>query len=133
MAARTVLYLRGLTEGVAEGYTLVYKGFVSFYGEVDPSTAILAPLNKPVTGRILVIKGTRGSTVGPYILYSLYKNRKTPAAIVAEHIEPILVAGAVLGNIPLAQVDSIERIPDNCYARLESNPPKAQLRIIECP
>ncbi len=127
-----ILQLRGIIEGVAEGFTLVYKNLVSFYGEVDPSTATLIPINKSITGRILVIRGTRGSTVGPYILFSLYKNNKAPAAIISEHIEPILVAGSVLGRIPLAQADNIDDIPDNCYAVLESTPPKAILKIIEC-
>lgn len=125
--------LRGLVEGRAAGETLVVRGRLSFYGEVDPEKGILVD-GRNIVGKILVMEGGRGSTVGPYILYALSRRGLAPSAIVVVEAEPILVAGAVMASVPLAAGlprEVLESLRDGCRAELESKPPKALL-VIEC-
>lgn len=130
---RHVVKLRGLVEGAAEAPLLVYKGRLSFYGEVDPRTGEITGTDYTMAGRILLALGTRGSTVGSYIVYALAENRVAPAAIVVSKAEPILVAGAVMASIPLADglpEGLLEELPaEGCHGRLESRPPEAVLEI----
>jgi predicted aconitase with swiveling domain len=124
--------LRGLVEGVGEGPLLVRLTPISFYGEVDPSTGTLYG-GDSIAGHLLVVPGSRGSTVGPYILYALSKRGLAPSGIVVLKAEPLLVAGAVLAEIPLA-----EGLPKNalselasraCHGRLVSRPPRAVFEV----
>ena len=111
--------LRGLVEGTAEGHLLVYNDYVSFYGEIDPHRGVLKPLNAMLKGKILAIRGVRGSTVGPYILYALAKNGLSPAGLIVEHADPLAVASAVLADIPLAECTTgIHRLPEGRAAKL---------------
>ncbi len=112
--------VRGLVEGYARGSLLVYPGYVAFYGEIDPRKGILKPVNSPLKGRILVIRGVRGSTVGPYILYALAKKGLAPAGIIVEHADPLVVTSAVMANIPLAASSKItERVENGVEAELK--------------
>ncbi len=127
--------LRGLVEGEASGPLLVYPHPLSFYGEVDPKTGRL-PDGRSMSGRVLVIPATRGSTVGSYVIYAMKEYGTAPAAIVAVEAEPILVAGAVMAGIPLAHRlprDMLEKLVQlqGCRAKLYSNPPQALLEV-EC-
>jgi predicted aconitase with swiveling domain len=133
------LRLRGLVEGEAEAPVLARLTPISFYGEVDPDTGALHGTGETIAGKILVTSGTRGSTVGPYILYALAKAGKKPAAIVVEQAEPLLVAGAVMAETPLAEglprsvIEKLEKKPPGaCRAKLASQPPHATLEI-QCP
>ncbi|MDK2383610.1 MAG: DUF126 domain-containing protein, partial [Candidatus Korarchaeota archaeon] len=94
---------RGLVEGVARGPALVVRGRVSFLGDVDPERGVLRLSSGPagLAGRVLVVEGGRGSTVGSYVIYGLARRGLAPAAMVVVEAEPIIVAGCVLGGIPL--------------------------------
>ncbi len=126
--------LRGLVEGQAEAPVTVLDRPLSFYGEVDPETGRLYN-GDTVAGRILVLPSTRGSTVGPYVLYSLSKHGAAPAGIVVVRAEPLLVAGAVLAETPLAEGMPAHLIRElkgrKCRGRLVSRPPAAEL-LLEC-
>ncbi len=129
----TNIRLRGLVEGEARGPLLVRPEPISFYGEVDPETGALYGTGASVAGKILVTKGSRGSTVGPYILYALAKNGKKPLGIVVTKAEPLLVAGAVMAEIPLAEglPESLlaQLAGQNCTAVLRVEPPEATLMV----
>ena len=132
-AQRLRLELRGLVEGQAAGETVVVKGRLSSYGEVDPEKGVLVD-GRSIAGRILIIEGGRGSTVGPYILYALSRRGLAPSAIVAVEAEPILVAGAVMASVPLAAglpKEVLDGLRDGCRAELESRPPRAVL-VVDC-
>jgi predicted aconitase with swiveling domain len=127
-----VCKLRGLVEGEAEGEALVVRGPLSFYGEVDPSRCRLLdgrPLGKST---ILIFRESRGSTVAPYIIYSLRAKGCGPAGMVVVNAEPMLVAGAVIANIPLASglaEQLLAKIRDGSQVKLVSNPPHALLEV----
>lgn len=98
---------RPLNPGSGRGPAVVEEA-LSFYGEVDPRTGRTVT-GKELAGRVLVLGRPRGSTVGSYTLYGLkYYSRKPLAIIVESEADPILVAGAILGEIPL--YDRVEGI-----------------------
>ena len=75
---------------------------------IDPATGILHEPGHPLdgrslAGRVLVCKGGKGSSSGSYILMNLAHRKLAPAALLVERADAVLVAGAVLGDIPLAQ------------------------------
>ncbi len=128
-----ILKLRGIVEGRTEAKLLVYNKPLSFYGEVDKNTGRLID-GRQLVNRILVLKQTRGSTVAPYIIYGLAKKQKAPQAIVVTKAEPMLIVGAVLAQIPLAEgipPGILEKLHDNCYAKITINPPSSFMKI-EC-
>jgi len=85
---------------------------VSFLGDVDAANGIIRGIGR-VSGRILLIPTSVGSTVGSYILYALSKSGKAPLAIVASDVDPILITGAIIGNVPLYKLlDSWESVVD---------------------
>jgi predicted aconitase with swiveling domain len=96
---------RALIPGEAEGEAVTVDS-ISFYGDVDPDKGTLRD-GRVISGRILVARRSRGSTVGSYVILSLRYNGKAPAAILMEKAEPIVVVGAYLAGIPL--VDKLPR------------------------
>ncbi len=93
---------RGLVgEGKVEGEAVVVKHRLSFLGEVDPTKGTLYD-GREIKDKVLVIKGVRGSTVGAYIIYGLrYYNNAPKAIVVMEEVDPIVLSGCVMANIPL--------------------------------
>ncbi|MFN3803628.1 MAG: aconitase X swivel domain-containing protein [Pyrobaculum sp.] len=72
---------------------------VSFLGDLDPESGKL--LGVEIAGKILSLPYVKGSTVGPYVLWSISKRKKAPVAIVAKKIDLMLVTACVLAEIPL--------------------------------
>lgn len=101
---------RVLNPGNGRGEAVVEEA-LSFYGEVDPRSGKTLS-GKTIHGKVLVLGRPRGSTVGSYTLYGLkYYGRKPVAIIVESEADPILVAGAILADIPL--FDRVEGILDH--------------------
>lgn len=95
-----------INEGNAEGELLVYPNPISFLGEVDPKKGVLLGADKKefeIKGKILIFPNTRGSTVGSYVIYALKYYNNAPSAIIVVKAEPILITGAILAGIPLAE------------------------------
>jgi len=99
---------RVLVEGEAEGPAVVVDA-ISFYGDVDPERGVLVD-GRRLRGAILVARRSRGSTVGSYIIYALREYGNAPKAIVMGKSEPIVIAGAVLADIPL-----VDGLPDEFF------------------
>lgn len=84
---------------------------ISFLGGVDPNSGLIIEKDhdlrgESVKGRILCFPHGHGSTVGSYVLYSLAKKGLGPKAIVNQEADPVVVAGAIIANIPMIdQVD----------------------------
>ena len=104
---------RPIVPGRVRGEAIVVDA-ISFYGDVDPEKGALSD-GRPISGKILVARRGRGSTVGSYIIFSLKENSVAPLAIVMEKSDPIIVAGAVIASIPL-----IDRL-DEAFFRLVSD------------
>lgn len=86
------------------GPLLAIDRYISFYGEVDIETSIYRPLNIPVAHKVLLFRGSRGSTVGSYVIYGLWKRGKGPLAVMTKDLDNVLVAGCVLTDTPLLMV-----------------------------
>jgi len=76
---------------------------ISFLGMVNPKTGILKADDNPIeiTGVILSFPYMIGSTVAPYIIYNLKKNKKAPLAIICSSVDALLASGCAISDIPL--------------------------------
>lgn len=121
MCAEELVEAKAIVPGYCEGAIVAYNGYISFFGEVDPQSGCLVEGGVCITGKVLAFRGSRGSTVGPYIIYALSKNSKGPRCMVVEEVEPMLVAGCVLAGIPLYKVKSINsllNLPTGSYVEI---------------
>jgi len=109
---------RGIVEGSCRAKILLIDSYVSFLGDVNPNNGML--FNKYyIGGKILAIRGSRGSTVGSYILYSLSKKGHAPLGMVSSSRDPVLITGCVISNIPLMIVneESFNRLREHIHGR----------------
>jgi predicted aconitase with swiveling domain len=112
------LALKGIVEGSAEGSLVVIDDYISFLGDIDPKSGVLRKKGfegVDLKGKILVFKGARGSTVGPYIIYSLAKNNIAPSAMVVSKADQIVVSGCVVSSIPLGEALGFSISSLRCY------------------
>ncbi|MFB6469983.1 MAG: aconitase X swivel domain-containing protein [Vulcanisaeta sp. AZ3] len=87
--------------GVVEGELVVYKEPLSFLGDVDGRSGIIRTVNVSIVGKVLAIPSSRGSTVGPYVMYQLMKYGKAPRVILSVKADTMLIIGAVMAQIPI--------------------------------
>jgi len=102
-----VFRIKPIVEGNVEGEIVLSRTPISFLGDVDPNTGLIIADDSDVKGikitdKILIIPRGRGSTVGSYILYALRKRGLAPKAIIMVHPDPVIIAGCVIADIPLA-------------------------------
>ena len=93
-------------EDSIEGTMLLSRKPVSFLGDIDVETGEVVAgdsdvFGERIAGKIFAFPSGRGSTVGTYTILQLAKNGKAPEAIINRRTESIIVAGAVISNIPL--------------------------------
>lgn len=105
---------RTISRGCAEGQVMITRDPISFLGNVDPKTGKVMDENHElfgqfVKGKVLVFPHGKGSTVGSYVIYQLFKNGVAPAAMINLESEPIVAVGAIISAIPL--VDRLENDP----------------------
>lgn len=110
-----VLHGRGIVEGRCEGEALVSMKPISFLGDVDPATGKIIEKKHDLYGqcikdKVLCFPHGHGSTVGSYVLYTLYKNGLAPKAIVNQKADPVIVVGAVIANIPMIDQIDVSKI-----------------------
>jgi predicted aconitase with swiveling domain len=95
----------GLVGGRAEGPVAASDQPVSV-ARIDPADGVLHEAGHVLDGRnlagsVLVCPTGKGSSSGSYILLNLARRGLAPAAIVTLQADAVLVAGAVLADIPL--------------------------------
>lgn len=96
---------RSIAQGVAEGEALVTSQPISFFGSVDPESGQVTEIGHElygmsVSGKILVMPPTKGSTASTWIIARLSENRVAPAAIIVSKADIILIAGVIISQIP---------------------------------
>lgn len=106
---------RKIAKGTAKGEALVTSQGISFYGGVDPDSAVIVEKGhelegKSVSGKVLVFPRGKGSTVGSYVIYQLAKTGKAPVAIVNKECETITAVGCIISEIPAVDKIPIEKI-----------------------
>lgn len=117
---------RTIFKGTAEAEALVSSEPISFYGGVDPDTGKIVEKNHPlegqtITGKILVFPQGKGSTVGSYVIYSLKKNGKAPAAIINEETETIVAVGAIISEIPMVDKIDISKLKTGDVLKVDAD------------
>ncbi len=101
-----IIKCRRISKGHVNGPVLLTRDALSFLGGVDPETGIITDSNhelygKKISKKILVIPSGKGSTVGSYIIYQMFKNGTAPLALIALEAEPIIATGAIMAGIPM--------------------------------
>ena len=87
--------------GVIDGELVIYRELLSFLGDVDGRNGIIRTINASIAGKVLVIPSSRGSTVGPYVMYQLSKYGKAPLVILSVRADTMLIIGAIMAQIPI--------------------------------
>ncbi|WFO75925.1 DUF126 domain-containing protein [Desulfurococcaceae archaeon MEX13E-LK6-19] len=101
-----------IVRGSCKGEPVVINRKISFFGEVDPEKGVVTSDGVCITDKPLVIAGTRGSTVGSYVIYALKEYGRAPSCIIAGEAEPILIIGCIIANIPLFVVEDYREFID---------------------
>jgi len=96
---------QGVCGGGAEGTALVSDVDLAL-SLIDPDTGVIMQPAHPlrgqsVAGRVLVFPNGSGSSSGSYRLLHLSELGKAPAAIINNQANAVVVAGAVLGGVPV--------------------------------
>ena len=110
-----VLKGRSVVPGRFRGLALVSQKPLSFLGGVDATSGRIVERGhdlrgESAEGRVLCFPHGHGSTVGSYVLYSLVKRGLGPKAIVNQTADPVVVAGAVMADIPMVDQVDVRRI-----------------------
>ena len=106
---------RKIYQGRVTAEALVTSMGISFFGGIDPDTAIVVEKGhelegQSIAGKILVFPTGKGSTVGSYTLYRLKANGMAPAAILNRDCEPITAVGCIISEIPCVDQLPVEQI-----------------------
>lgn len=125
---------RPVVAGTSRGRALVSKKPLSFLGGVDLGTGTITEKNHDLNGKsakdvVLCFPHGHGSTVGSYVLYSLAKRNLGPKAIVNETADPVVVAGAVIAEIPM--VDQVDIFQINSGDLVEVDGQTGIVRIVK--
>ena len=102
---------RPIVPGRRRGSALVSTKPISFLGGVNPNTGRIIERDhdlkgESIKGKVLCFPHGHGSTVGSYVLCSLAKKGLAPKAIVNRTADAVVVAGAIIADIPMVdQVD----------------------------
>lgn len=110
-----------LIEGEAQGPVLVLESDISFWGGIDPQTGVVIDRRHPqfgesVSGKILAMKRSIGSSSGSSILLELLRLKRGPAGIILIEADFIVTLGVVVaremnfGHIPVVQIEPEEFI-----------------------
>jgi predicted aconitase with swiveling domain len=93
-----------LVPGAAgEGRALVLAAPISFWGGVDPKSGRIADVRHPqcgetISGKVLFLPGTIGSSSASAILMELVHSGHAPAALVLHEPDAILLLGLIVAR-----------------------------------
>lgn len=100
-----------ISEGVGEAEVIISKDEIMFY-LVRPDTGIVFEKahdleNQSVAKKVIIFPGGKGSSVVQSDgLYQLMMHKNQPAAMIIQNPETVLVAGAIIMEIPM--VDKVD-------------------------
>lgn len=97
---------RGVVKGCATGEALVADATLSFWGEVDPVTGKVIAVGHPLegqslSGRVLVIRSTKGSSATPMVLSLAKLEGQAPVAFVNVEVDSLAALGCIVNEIPM--------------------------------
>ena len=106
---------RQIAAGKVRGEVLTCTDQILFY-HTDPKTGVVTEVGHALEGvsvkdKILVFPGGKGSSVVQQDgLYHLDRFHNMPAALIVQDPDPVLVAGAIIMEIPM-----VDRLPQEFY------------------
>lgn len=122
-----------LFEGDAGGEVLVLDEPLSFWGGVDRESGVIIDVHHPqrgqlVTGKVVVMAVGRGSSSSSSVFAELIRLSIAPAAVVLTEFDPILVLGAIVGDLlyarrcPFVRIDpaDVHRMATGQFARIDA-------------
>ena len=104
-----------ISEGKATADAIISKDRIMFY-QVRPEDGMMEEKNHHLEGRIiakkvLIFPGGKGSSVVQQDgLYHLDCHKNMPSALIVQYPDPVLVAGAIIMEIPM-----VDRLPQEFY------------------
>jgi hypothetical protein len=109
------LTMKRVADNPIEGEVVKSDGGISFLGDVNPETGIVQDRKNNLYGqtikdKVFAFPVGKGSTVGSYIMYRMFKNGHAPKAILNASSEAIVAVGAVISKIPLIDRVDLERL-----------------------
>ncbi|MGQ0848449.1 MAG: aconitase X swivel domain-containing protein [Actinomycetota bacterium] len=89
---------------------------LSFWGGLDPRTGLITDVNHPqvgqsITGRVLVMPHSRGSSSSPSVLAEALRLGTGPKAIVLDQLDPMIAVGALVARLLYGIECSVEVRP----------------------
>jgi predicted aconitase with swiveling domain len=86
-----------------QGEALLLTAPISFWGGVDPKTGRIADVRHPqhgenISGRVLFLPGTIGSSSASAVLMELVHNGHAPSALVLHEPDAILLLGLIVAR-----------------------------------
>jgi predicted aconitase with swiveling domain len=125
---------RNLITGEAEGPVLKLAAPISLWGGVDPVTGRIIDPRHPdhesvITGRVLAIPATIGSSSSSAIMLELLRQETAPAAILLGSVDAILTLGVIVARemgyetIPVLQITQkdLAKLPNTGYVRVRGD------------
>ena len=100
-----------ISEGKARAEAIISTDRIMFY-QVRPEDGVMEEKNhalegRSIAGKILLFPGGKGSSVVQQDgLYHLDRNHNMPAALIVQDPDPVLVAGAIIMELPM--VDKVD-------------------------
>ena len=85
------------------GPACVLTAPISFWGGVDPDSGAIIDVRHPecgtgLSGKVVFLPGTIGSSSASAVLLELIRNRRAPAALVLHEPDAILLLGVIVGR-----------------------------------
>jgi len=122
---------------IVEGKALVVKDLIAFWGGIDWESGDIVEVahsgrGQNVTGKILVFPAGKGGAGETFGYYYLYRNNKTPLALICNSVQATTVAGAVICKTPMIygfEKDILEVIKTGDRIRVNSQ--KGEIEIFE--
>ena len=113
---------RVLIRGRATGRLCCLSKPISLWGGVEPTTGRIIDPRHPdygrdITGSVLVLPATIGSSSSSAIMLELLRQRHAPAAVVLGSVDAILTLGVSVAremgypSIPVVAVDDVTMLP----------------------
>ena len=101
--SRAVLPARKIVGGHAEGEALVTGHSLTFWGGIDPATAVIIEAQhelrgQAVAGKVLVFPRGAGSSSGCGVLMEMLRRGNNPAALINLETEAILALGPIIAQ-----------------------------------
>jgi uncharacterized protein len=110
----------------AKGIALALQAPISFWGGVHPQTGIITDVRHPdcgtsISGRVLCLPGTIGSSSAAAILLELVYARKAPAALILHEPDAILLLGLIVAREMDYTIPPAYQLDRSHFSHLDQN------------